>query len=310
MNNSCYSIATGNDSMNNGFSKSQFISQLEGIVEGLDENIMTNEGVKKILTDARCAYRKIVEAVLEHKNNIDAARALVSTNFIRSLSSKVEELKAAADSLVEKPTYADPSVNTENTGMEKHTAAADGPPAKAAGNSVEKELKAAADSLVEKPTYADPSVKHTANADASHTNTDVQAYPAKQEQQRKLRGKRRNKDSGGLQRRKKDGSAVEADIRTHADVEQGDAASDAGDCSLAKQKQERNLGGKKRRNEASAVDNNASDAGDCSLATQKQERNLGGKKKRNKASAAINNLYNLVMNASSKDEMTYFLSFP
>jgi hypothetical protein len=47
MNNSCYSIATGNDSVNNAFSNSQIFSQLELIVEGLDENLRTDDEVEK-----------------------------------------------------------------------------------------------------------------------------------------------------------------------------------------------------------------------------------------------------------------------
>jgi hypothetical protein len=121
VNNSCYSIATGDDV--------QFMSLLEGMVEGLDENIRNNEAVKELVAEARRAHSKVVEAYLEHKKSIDAS-------FLSSLNNLVKEFKVAADNLVE-----------------KHIAAADAPPAKVA------------DSSVEKPT-ADASLGHAFPADA------------------------------------------------------------------------------------------------------------------------------------------------
>jgi hypothetical protein len=57
MNNSCYSIATGNDSVNNAFSNSQIFSQLELIVEGLDENLRTDDEVEKKISKLRDLQR-------------------------------------------------------------------------------------------------------------------------------------------------------------------------------------------------------------------------------------------------------------
>ncbi|KAL5674536.1 hypothetical protein ACJX0J_018842 [Zea mays] len=118
-------IATGDDV--------QFMSQLEGIVEGLDENIRNNEEVKELVAEARRAYSKVVEAYLEHKKSIDAS-------FLSSLNNLVKEFKAAADNLVEKHTAAvdAPPAKAADSSVEKPTAAADAPPAKAADISVEK----------------------------------------------------------------------------------------------------------------------------------------------------------------------------
>jgi hypothetical protein len=81
------------------------MSLLEGMVEGLDENIRNNEVVKELVAEARRAHSEVVEAYLEHKKSIDAS-------FLSSLNNLVKEFKVAADappakaadSSVEKPT--------------------------------------------------------------------------------------------------------------------------------------------------------------------------------------------------------------
>jgi hypothetical protein len=156
VNNSCYSIATGDDvqfmSQLEGIATGDdvhFMLRLEGIVEGLDENIRNNEAVKELVAEARRAHSKVVEAYLEHKKSIDA-------NFLSSLNNLVKEFKAVADNLVE-----------------KHTAAVDAPPAKAA------------DSSVEKPT-ADAMFTVNTNTDAQASAAHASPADAKQKQEKEL----------------------------------------------------------------------------------------------------------------------------
>jgi hypothetical protein len=125
------------------------MSLLEGMVEGLDENIRNNEVVKELVAEARRAHSKVVEAYLEHKKSIDAS-------FLSSLNNLVKEFKVAADNLVE-----------------KHIAAADAPPAKVA------------DSSVEKPT-ADASLGHAFPADAQASPAHASPAHAKQKQEKEL----------------------------------------------------------------------------------------------------------------------------